>query len=304
MGTGVSAEATGWVFRFSPYIGRAFAIHLAIADSVNDQYDYEFWMSQGRLATKARTTTPTVRQTVNQMIEDGMLTELEGRGGDRGGKDVRRFRLEMPVLEAVYETRGGGKPAARPMESHLPLGDVPNGKPATPNGKPATSQWKASHVPNGKPLTTNPIGTQEEPKRDARAEAKKLEATRGTGKSYGFDRAWERFPANHRGERPRKAEAAEKWKTLSYPTKAAAYEGIKRLAVAAGRPDASYTPAMIVWLRRRQWEDEAVEAPTAPLQPDWVPQEPVQEHNTPEYWARHEAAQAAAEAEKAAEAEG
>ena len=51
----MSAEATGWVWRHSPWKGEhaKFLLHLAVADVVNDAHGNEFWMSQANLAEKS-----------------------------------------------------------------------------------------------------------------------------------------------------------------------------------------------------------------------------------------------------------
>lgn len=98
----MSAEATGWVFKFSPYKGVAFAVHLAIADSVNDQNDNEFWLDQGKLASKARCRRQGAQEAIARMVEDGLLTVLAERIGGRGN----RYRMEMPTgTPQVYDGR-------------------------------------------------------------------------------------------------------------------------------------------------------------------------------------------------------
>lgn len=87
----MSSEAVGWVFRHSPYQGAVFAVHLAIADSVNDQGDYEFWMRQRQCADKARVGRQAVNAAISRMVADGLLDLLiEGRGG------ANRYRFLMP----------------------------------------------------------------------------------------------------------------------------------------------------------------------------------------------------------------
>lgn len=73
----MSAEATGWVFKNSPYKGAAFAVHLSMADSVNDQNENEFWMSITNLGIKARVARETAARAVSQMVEDGVLELIQ-----------------------------------------------------------------------------------------------------------------------------------------------------------------------------------------------------------------------------------
>lgn len=90
----MSAEAVGWVFRHSPYRGVALNVHLAIADSVNDQNDNELWMSFSRLATKARTDRKGVRRAVDAMLADGHLVILEDHRDDNAGRPSR-YRMTL-----------------------------------------------------------------------------------------------------------------------------------------------------------------------------------------------------------------
>lgn len=100
----MSAEATGWVYRHSPYKGAAFSVHLALADSANDQHGYRLWMRQQTIATKARTTRGTVNRALDKMVADGLL-ELLTEGQKYG--DPNEYRLLLPdELDVVYETRG------------------------------------------------------------------------------------------------------------------------------------------------------------------------------------------------------
>ncbi len=107
----MSAEATGWTFRHSPFKGATFTIHLAIADSVNDQNENEFWMSQARLAQKARASHATVERAVAALREGGFLTLLEDNA--KAGKPCR-YRFEVPHGE-------GGGPS--PVVTGVPHGE-------------------------------------------------------------------------------------------------------------------------------------------------------------------------------------
>jgi hypothetical protein len=100
----VSAEATGWTFRHSPFTGATFAVHLAIADSVNDQHEHELWMSQQRLAKKARLGLRATHTAMKALLDGGYLTLLEDNA--RAGK-ADRYRFEFPAVPVAYETRGG-----------------------------------------------------------------------------------------------------------------------------------------------------------------------------------------------------
>jgi len=73
----VSAEATGWTWKHSPYSGAQLLIHLAIADVVNDLHDYQFWMSTEQLARKARVSRSSVVATLSDMVKRGLLAVVE-----------------------------------------------------------------------------------------------------------------------------------------------------------------------------------------------------------------------------------
>lgn len=141
----MSADATGWVFRHSPFNGITFAVHLAMADSVNDLHANEFWMSQERLATKARTTRKTARAALEALIAEKFLAELPGKSTDHGGSPVRRFRFLFPDHPVVYETRWA---PPSPVGTDDPLDPVPVGNPSHPSGYSGSSQWvPTTHKP-------------------------------------------------------------------------------------------------------------------------------------------------------------
>lgn len=100
----MSAEATGWVLKHSPYKGAPFAVHFCIADSVNDQYRNEFWMRQHILAQKARISRQATNQAVQQLVDDGFLL-LVGSTEPHTGKP-RRYRFLMPDTDVQYDPVG------------------------------------------------------------------------------------------------------------------------------------------------------------------------------------------------------
>lgn len=98
----MSSEAIGYVYRHSPYKGATFSVHLAMADSVNDQFSNEFWMQQGRLAAKARIGRPAANEAVGKLVADGFVVDLGELPGKRG---VRRYRFLFPDRPVVYDSR-------------------------------------------------------------------------------------------------------------------------------------------------------------------------------------------------------
>ena len=87
----MSAEATAWVWKHSPYTGAKFICHLAIADVCNSDHDNEFWMGSERLAAKVRMSGGNVRKRLREMAVDGTLEVLS----DGGGAYATRYRLLM-----------------------------------------------------------------------------------------------------------------------------------------------------------------------------------------------------------------
>jgi hypothetical protein len=105
----MSAEAVGWVYRHSPYKGQFLAVHLAIADVVNDQASHEFWMALPKLAAKARVDRGTAKRAIDHMCSEEewgsepFLILVEASKGGRNRPSVYRFRY--PDVPVVYETR-------------------------------------------------------------------------------------------------------------------------------------------------------------------------------------------------------
>lgn len=99
----MSAECTGWVYRYSPAKGAALLVHLAVADSANDQHGYELWMRQHWLADKARVSRRAVGDALAWLVDNGLLELLEA--GKDAGK-ANRYRFLMPALEATWEPKG------------------------------------------------------------------------------------------------------------------------------------------------------------------------------------------------------
>lgn len=98
----MSAEATGYVYRFSPYRGTTFQVHHAVADSVNDQNDNKFWMRQGPLAQKARCGREAANEALATLVADEFIELLE-QGGGRGRPSLYRFLF--PDVPVAYDTR-------------------------------------------------------------------------------------------------------------------------------------------------------------------------------------------------------
>lgn len=88
----MSAEATAWVWRCSPWRGQhaKFVLHLAVADVVNDAHGNEFWMSHSALAAKVGCCRETVARWFAEAIEAGLVS-LKRDGSRAGGSNCYVF---------------------------------------------------------------------------------------------------------------------------------------------------------------------------------------------------------------------
>lgn len=104
----MSAEATGWVWKHSPYKGHhaKFLIHLAVADVVNDAHGNEFWMSQKGLAEKVGVSRQSVCEWFHDATDRG-LVECVRDNSTAGRPNVYRFLMPKGVSPQV--TGGVGK---------------------------------------------------------------------------------------------------------------------------------------------------------------------------------------------------
>ena len=139
----MSAEAVGWVYRHSPYAGATFQVHSAIADSVNDQNDNEFWLPLRRLAEKARTRPSTAKVARDQLLADGFIAELQTPSPGRG--NVGRYRFLFPDVPVVYDTRNVRSPNISPE---------PNVRSAAPNVRSAAPGSDPPHLDLKQPKGT------------------------------------------------------------------------------------------------------------------------------------------------------
>jgi hypothetical protein len=92
----MSADATAHVWRFSPYKGSTFIVHLAIADSVNDQNGYRLWMSRDSLGDKARVSARSLHDALAALEQDGFLTRVGAKG--RHVQYRFLFRRHVPAV--------------------------------------------------------------------------------------------------------------------------------------------------------------------------------------------------------------
>lgn len=227
----MSSQAVGWVFAESPYKGAAFALHLAIADTVNDAYENELWASVSTLAEKARLGERIVRKVMQQMVDDGLLELLSARNGH-----IRRYRFLMPANPCTSCTPAQDAPLHDVPQTPAPRSATPAPGAQTP-ARRAPITTKNTDEPNGEP---NPLGADLAQARDHRRPA-----------VVAFDEFWAVYP-----KRKSKGEALVAWKravTLAEP------QAIIDAAIAYRddpNRDPDFTKYPATWLNKRCWLDE------------------------------------------------
>lgn len=92
------------VWKHSPYTELRLLIHLALADYAND--DGEAWPLHETIAAKCRCTVRTVERTVDQMVEDGVVTVVESRRRARSGQP--RFVYKVTATAPATPDSGTG----------------------------------------------------------------------------------------------------------------------------------------------------------------------------------------------------
>lgn len=110
----MSAEATAWVWKHSPFKGGKLAAHLAIADVVNHTYGYEFWMGIDGLSKMLRQSRRSTIDVLDEFVKAGCLEVLDVGGGR--GKHTR-YRFLFPELPAIYAPRESVQPAHQTVQS-------------------------------------------------------------------------------------------------------------------------------------------------------------------------------------------
>lgn len=218
----MSAECTGWVYRHSPAKGATLLVHLAAADSANDQHGYELWMRQHWLAAKARVSRRAVTEALAWLCEHGLLQLLES-GAAKGS--ANRYRFLMPELPALWDPQGVHQLRTPPAPAASQGAQTVLGGAGSP----------CSHNPSANPTT--------EPNQQPRADAAALAA--------GFDRFWHAYP-----RATAKGDARKAW-----PAAVRAAGGIEAIVAGAERyaadpnRDDRFTKHPATWLRAECWAD-------------------------------------------------
>lgn len=254
----MSADAVAWVFRHSPLTGANLTVHLAIADSVNDQHGYELWMRVPTLASKARVHAGSVRRALAEMIEQGLLEELDdGRPSDDAGSATkpRRFLFLMPDDEPVrHESRprrvrearahGAGNPrtmreARAHGAGHLEQKVEPQDEPKVEN--PPTPRGQLALVHDEPPAAQPAISG---------------------GHDLAFDAFWQAYP-----RKAAKIDARKAWRqALRHAPDHVIVAGAQRYRDDPNRDD-QYTKLPAGWLRDGMWDDPPL-PPRAPQRGD------------------------------------
>lgn len=218
----MSAEATGWVFRESPYTGALFTLHLAVADIVNDAYGNELWASATHLAEKARISERSARTGLAQMVLDGLLIVLLEKPGH-----PKRYRFAMPANPCTSCTPA---PVA-PLQPEPVTPAVAAGTPATSSVTPAVA------APNLELTQLIPTGSQS---LSARSTADDL-----------FAEFWRRYPL-------RKAKGAARTAFTKALKRAPAERILAGAEAYANDPDRDpdFTKHPATWLNAGCWDDE------------------------------------------------
>lgn len=119
------------VWSDSPYEGARLLLHLAMADHANDEG--WFYAGQNSLARKARCSVEYVRQSVLQMVDDGMLL-IEKKGVGKGR--ATEYRLLPVKPNSVGGNQGAETPNTVGVQLPNSDGQLPNFDSQLPNSTP------------------------------------------------------------------------------------------------------------------------------------------------------------------------
>jgi hypothetical protein len=213
----MSGEASGYVWRRSPYTGTKFAIHLAIADTVNDTHRNQLWMSSDQIALKARAHRRTVQRTIDDMVADGFLNLIK----EATQHFPATYEFVFKETPTVWESRGdisslrGDISSIRGDISSLRGGDTP----------PELNITKQNQIePN----------------------------TSSSSVDDGFATFWATYP-----RRIGKGAALKAWKkALKVATADQILAGAETYAQIRAGDDPQYTAHPATWLNQQRWEDE------------------------------------------------
>lgn len=118
----MSGDAIGFAVRHAPFSGVTYTVYLCLADSANDLYEQELWMSMSTLAKKARCSRRAAGLAVQAIIDAGLLEVIDSPFDHEGyptGKPGKYRFLFPDDLEVVFENRRkrGAQPVRTPAQS-------------------------------------------------------------------------------------------------------------------------------------------------------------------------------------------
>ena len=217
----MSAEASGYVWRNSPYTGTKFAIHLAIADTVNDGHQNRLWMSSDQIAMKSRAHRRTVQRVIDEMVEDGFL---------------QRWREATQHFPATYEFIFKETPQVWASNTDS-RGDISSlrGDISSPRGDISSLR-----------------GGERPPKLNTTKENKKKLNPSSSSVDDGFTEFWGIYPKRVGKEAAQKAWA----KALKHADKETILNGTQTYAHLREGQDPQYTAHPATWLNQHRWADE------------------------------------------------
>jgi len=271
----VSATEVAWVWKHSPYTGALFNIHMAIADSANDDNDRRFWMASANLAKKARCTPATARRALGRFVKDGYLEVLGGSAEERqvSGRPSE-YRFLFPEAPIVYEPVRRAKPVGVPTE-HTPdlcATDTPPDDVDDPLDTPGVP---TEHTPCAP--TTHV--TQENTTDLKKTHSSSPSAPRASSEQQPtFADFWRRWPKSRRMNEPKCRAKFERLVANGTPASVIVAAVDAWLAYyAAERTEERYIPHTTTWLHDQRWttpppatSPSSDPPPPTQLRPSWL----------------------------------
>lgn len=155
----MSLRAMLYAVHGSPYKGKRQMIHVALAEAVNDESLIGF-ASQTALAEAARCTVETVRNTIRDMIADGLLTVVETPRWQRA--TVYRFVIPDDRQGARDAVRQRRQPVENTPQTPTDLGAESTNQTPTDLGAEAVSPQIHPPQPPNPPDDTRPSHPEEQ----------------------------------------------------------------------------------------------------------------------------------------------
>ena len=226
----MSADAVGYVYRHSPYSGATFAIHLGIADTVNDTHGNRFYMATDNLAKKTRMSRRTAQRALDQLEQDLFIVKIV----EANQHSPATYQFLFPENVVIFETR----PGVTSVQS----------------GVTSETSGVTSETARGDTTTPKPNTTQKKPK-ELSAENKAA-----------FEEWWTLYPKKLKKEDARKAwKTATKKTTPADIIKATRYQ-LDRPESQLSR-EHQYIPYPATWLRAGSYDDTYTTQPARETRP-------------------------------------